>query len=84
MTVEVTLYTRAGCHLCEDARTALDTLARDLPIEVTAVDVDLDLELLRRFNDLVPVIAVADEIVTSAPIDLGAIRSAIGSAASVR
>lgn len=82
--VPVTLYTRAGCHLCAEAATALATLARALPIAVTTIDVDLDLRLLARFNDLVPVIAVADEIVTTAPIDLAAVRAAVRSANSVR
>ena len=77
MTVPVTLYTRAGCHLCEEAAASLEAIARDIPIEVTPVDVDLDMELLHRFNDLVPVVAVADEVVTTAPIDLDAIRRAI-------
>jgi hypothetical protein len=81
VTVTVTLYTRAGCHLCEEAAGALAGLARELPIEVRPVDVDLDLELLRRFNDLVPVVAVADEVVASAPIDLDAVRAAVRSAA---
>ena len=78
--VPVTLYTREGCHLCEDAAAALATLARDLPIEVTPVNVDLDLALLERFNDPVPVIAVVDEVVTAAPIDLGAVRTAVSAA----
>lgn len=77
MTVPVTLYTRVGCHLCEVAAAGLDTVARELGFEVDAIDVDLDLELLERFNDFVPVIAVAGEVVTSAPIDLDAVRSAV-------
>ena len=42
MTVPVTLYTRQGCHLCEEAAAGLDALALQLPIEVTAIDIDLD------------------------------------------
>lgn len=81
MTVAVTLYTREGCHLCEQAATALAALARELPIEVTSINIDLDLALLDRFNDIVPAIAVADDLVTNAPIDLDAVRAAVRSAA---
>ncbi len=78
--VSVTLYTRQGCHLCEDAATALAALARELPIEVTPVDIDLDMDLLRRFNDVAPAIAVAGEVVTNAPVDLAAVRRAVQAA----
>lgn len=80
MSVSVTLYTRAGCHLCDVAALGLEGVARELGVEVEAVDIDLDLELLERFNDLVPVIAVAGEVVTSAPIDLDAVRAAVRAA----
>lgn len=80
MTVPVTLYTRQGCHLCEEAAAGLAVIARELPIEVTPVDIDLDLALLERFNDIAPAIAVADELVTNAPVDLGAVRAAVRSA----
>ncbi len=79
-TPSVVLYTRVGCHLCEEAASGLDGVARELGFEVEAVDVDLDLELLEHFNDLVPVIAVAGEMVTSAPIDLDAVRAAVRAA----
>lgn len=80
--VPVTLYTRAGCHLCEEAATGLAALARDLPIEVTPVDIDLDLALLEQFNDIAPAIAVAGDLVTNAPVDLEAVRAAVRSAAT--
>ena len=80
--VSVTLYTRQGCHLCEEAATALAALVRTLPIEVTPVDIDLDLTLLERFNDTAPAIAVNGDVVTSAPIDLNAVRRAVRATAT--
>ena len=77
MTTIVTLYTRAGCHLCEQAAAGLEALARELPIEVHPVDIDADPALLARFNDTAPAIAISDEVVTSAPVDLDAVRAAI-------
>ena len=77
MTTTVTLYTRAGCHLCEEAAASLDALERELPIEVDAVDIDADPALRERFNDIAPAIAVGGAVVTSAPVDFEAIRRAI-------
>lgn len=75
--VRVTLYTREGCHLCEDAAAALADLARELPIEVHPIDIDADPVLKQRFNDVAPAIAVAGQVVTSAPVDIEAVRQAI-------
>ena len=52
--MEVTLYTRQNCPLCEKAK---DTLRAE-GVTPNEVDIDLDLDLLRRFNDDVPVIYV--------------------------
>ena len=52
--MDVTLYTRQNCPLCEKAKAVL-TSAGITPKEV---DVDLDLDLLRRFNEDVPVIYI--------------------------
>jgi glutaredoxin len=48
----VTLYTRAGCHLCDDAKEALTRLG----VTWTEVDVDADAALLTRYGTRVPVI----------------------------
>jgi len=49
------LYSRSYCHLCDDMLTALRQLCpQALPIEV--VDVDLDTDLVERYDELVPVL----------------------------
>ncbi len=50
----VVLYTRRGCHLCEEARELL--LAHQ--ILPTVVDVDGDPHLRERFGTLVPVVEI--------------------------
>ena len=49
----VTLISRDGCHLCEDAEAVLD---RILPGQWIRVDVDADVELQRDYGDRVPVV----------------------------
>ena len=59
--VEVTLYTRADCMLCDKAKAAIraaESLYR-LNIELKEVDVDGDDDLRARFTNDVPVIYVA-------------------------
>lgn len=51
----VTLYTRPGCHLCENAREVVDRVCRDLGEAFTEVSIDDDPELRRRFGEEIPV-----------------------------
>lgn len=54
----VTLVTRSGCHLCEDAETRLRQLAAELGFEYREVDVDADPALRAEYSDRVPVILI--------------------------
>jgi glutaredoxin len=58
MKPRVTLYTRAGCCLCEEAKNVLAEARRRADFDYEELDIDLDPELRRRYNDEVPVIAI--------------------------
>jgi glutaredoxin len=58
MRPHVTLYTRAGCHLCEAAEAVLRAEQARHPFTLEAVDVDQDPELTRRYGVRVPVVAL--------------------------
>ncbi len=57
---EVLLYTRAGCHLCDQVKATLTRLGErgGLPFTWREVDIDSDPDLQRRFNDEVPVVFI--------------------------
>lgn len=61
---DLVLYSRAGCHLCEDTRVALDRLLADratrgLPVPVLReLDIETDEELHRRYALTIPVIVL--------------------------
>ncbi len=80
--IDVTFYTRTGCHLCDEATAELGKLGEQFPIEVRSVDIDGDPEIRERYNDIVPAIDVAGGLVSSAPLDWAAIRGAVVSAAA--
>lgn len=60
----VVLYTRAGCHLCHDARQVLLELCAEEGVGWSEIDIDaagdprVDAELRARLSDLVPVVEV--------------------------
>lgn len=55
---KTTLYTRAGCHLCEEAEQVL--IAHGLDPQV--LDIDQDPSLFERFNSCVPVVEIDGKI----------------------
>ena len=58
MKPRVTLYTRAGCCLCDDAKRVLIEARRRAGFEYEEFDIDRDPVLRRLYNDEVPVIAI--------------------------
>ncbi|HEX6117251.1 MAG TPA: glutaredoxin family protein [Solirubrobacterales bacterium] len=77
---EVTLYTREGCHLCDEARDEILALRRSgLAIELREVDIEADERLHARFLERIPVIEVGGEVVSELGCDEPALRAAITS-----
>ena len=75
MTV-VTLYTRPGCHLCDEAREAILGLRTELPpFELGEVDIDQDNDLLMRYLERIPVVAVDGEVVCELELKLDLVRA---------
>lgn len=54
----VTLYERAGCHLCEETHRALRRIGLDRPLEVRRMDIAADPALELRYLIRIPVLAV--------------------------
>jgi len=54
----VSLITRRGCHLCEQAEQTLSGLALELGFDLSMVDVDSDRMLANEYSDRVPVILI--------------------------
>ncbi|MEV0647650.1 glutaredoxin family protein [Phytomonospora sp. NPDC050363] len=52
----VVLLTTAGCHLCVEARVALDRVSRRTGVSWSEVDVAADEALRREYADRLPVV----------------------------
>ena len=51
----ITLYSRLGCHLCEEAMVVVQRVAADLGVGFEEIDIDTDPDLLDRFGEEIPV-----------------------------
>jgi glutaredoxin len=56
--MNVVMYTRAGCHLCDDAQRVL----QEHGLDPAVVDIDADPALRERFTECVPVVEIDGEI----------------------
>jgi glutaredoxin len=52
--MEVVVYTRPGCHLCDDACALLESYG----LEPQTVNIDTDPELVERFGLTIPVVFI--------------------------
>ncbi|CAN5566390.1 MAG: glutaredoxin family protein [Actinomycetota bacterium] len=75
----VTLYTRAGCHLCEIALGVIERVAAGRA-EVELVDIDSDPRLLERYTVRVPVVAVDGREIAEYEIDAAQLDAALAGA----
>ena len=58
MIVRATLYTKPGCHLCEQALAELERLRRRYPHELRLVDITTDADLMRAYGERIPVLSI--------------------------
>ncbi len=59
--MNLTLYTRSYCHLCEDMHKALLPYQERYGFELELIDVDSDAQLEHRFDELVPVLMAGEK-----------------------
>jgi glutaredoxin len=69
----MTLVTRKGCHLCEEALTTLRTMG----VEPRLLDVDADPELSRLYDFRVPVLLADGQVLAEGRLDASVLRRAL-------
>ena len=68
--LDVTLYTRSGCHLCDDAKSQIAPLLRKAGAPLREVNIDDDPVLRARYDYDVPVIFLGSRKVAKHRVDL--------------
>jgi glutaredoxin len=76
-TLDVTLYTREGCHLCEEAKSQMAPLLAEFGARLREIDIDADPQLRDLYNLDVPVIFVDGRKVAKHRVDLKQLKRQI-------
>ena len=78
--MEFVLYSRAGCHLCDEMLAELAPLLEGRAVAVRVVDVDGNRELKRRYGLRIPVLTVDGDEICSARLVPERIRALLRAA----
>ena len=54
----VIIYSRPGCHLCDEAKAAIQSAGIDDQFTLEEINIESDDELLRKYKYDIPVIAI--------------------------
>ncbi len=78
--LKVTLYSKAGCHLCDEARAYLEELAVTSEMVIDEIDIRRDTALFERYRYRIPVIVVDGAEVLEGRIEAADVYALAGSA----
>ena len=68
------LYSRPGCHLCEELAERLARLLQGRA-DVRIVDIDDDLVLKKRYGFRIPILAAEERELSTYPLDVEAVEA---------
>ena len=66
---DITLYTRPGCHLCDEAKQTIAPLAEKYDAPIREVNIDEDSVLRARYNEEVPVLFLGSKKIAKFKVD---------------
>jgi glutaredoxin len=72
---DVVVYSRPGCHLCEEAIAAIVSLHEEgYRFELHEIDIESDELLLRRHLERIPVVEIDGRVVSELVLDRAGVR----------
>lgn len=60
--VQVTIFSRSGCHLCDVAESTLESLQESLSFSMEKILIDGDADLEYKYGEQVPVILINGKV----------------------
>jgi glutaredoxin len=78
--LEVTLYSRPGCHLCEDAKAVIEPLLAEFGFALREVNIDSNPEFAELYSWDIPVIFIGKHKAAKHRVDPRQFRRQLGEA----
>jgi glutaredoxin len=71
---DITLYTREGCHLCDNAKAVISPLLTEFGATLREVDIDDNPVLRERYTNDVPVVFLGSRLLAQHRLDAADLR----------
>jgi glutaredoxin len=71
---DITIYSRPGCHLCEEAKAQIAPLLKEFSARLTEINIDGDPDLRARYDYDVPVIFLGARKAAKHRVDVAQLR----------
>jgi glutaredoxin len=75
----LTIYSRPGCHLCEEMKAVIERVRVQHPFELNEVDISGDADLEGRYGPEIPVLEVDGKKIAKYRIDDAGLTRALAS-----
>ena len=79
MSRRVIVYSKPGCHLCEDAMRLLRDARAEFDLAIEEIDITTDRALFKNYFEKIPVLVIDDQVTLAAPIRMEDVRAALKS-----
>jgi glutaredoxin len=56
--VRVEIYSRPGCHLCDEAKEVIERVGRRIAFSLRVINIETDPELEKKYGEEIPVVFV--------------------------
>ncbi len=58
----VTIYSRPGCHLCDQMKSVVASVSARMPLAIEEIDISRDALLEQRYGEQIPVLLIDGKI----------------------
>jgi glutaredoxin len=76
--MKIRIYSKPGCHLCDEAKEAIQRVTKRLPIEIEVINIEEDPELLNQYRYDIPVIFLDDRKIFKYRVDEEKLKRILG------
>lgn len=78
-TLELILFSKDGCGLCDEVKADLSRLAGAYPHQLTEIDITSDRDIFKQYHFIIPVVRIG-EVELQAPITAAQLEAALATA----
>ncbi|MEI6446959.1 MAG: glutaredoxin family protein [Actinomycetes bacterium] len=81
--LKLKFYSREGCHLCDEARSVIESLDVAVAIELEEIDIESSDELMLSYLERIPVVEWGGEVWFEFTVERARLSELVAAAASI-